>query len=247
MFPAVTLLVAAGGATVFFDVASRTLLQRSVDRALIARVFGLQEGLIMLMLAIGSALAPVLVALLGSRGALLALGVLVPLAALVSLPPIRRLDRRAVLVDDRVASLLRAIPIFEPLRMYELEDVARQLIPVTVGAGDVVIREGDPGDRFYVVVSGVIAVTIHGTEVARLTHGDYVGEIALLRDVPRTATVTAMSEVSLLALEREPFLAAMSGGRRLSAGAGSEIDRRLGELARLDEAEAASHDRNTTP
>ncbi|HEX6845262.1 MAG TPA: cyclic nucleotide-binding domain-containing protein, partial [Actinomycetota bacterium] len=240
--PAALLLAVAGAARSFFDVAARTLLQRSLDREVIARVFGLQEGLIMLGLAIGSALAPVLVAAFGPEGALVAMGVLIPVVAAASFVPLARLDRRAVLVDEGVRSMLRSIAIFEPLPEFELEDVARLLIPVTATTGEVLIREGEPGDRFYVVAAGEVAVRSSDREVARIGPGGYFGEIALLRDVPRTATVVAMSDVSLLALERDDFLSAVSGGRRLSHLADLEIDRRLGELR----PEVPSQDRNTS-
>lgn len=229
---AIVLLVVVGASRSFFDVAARTLLQRSVDGEVITRVFGLQEALIMLGLAVGAVLVPAMDSLFGPRGALVAAGCLFPTLGLASYGALRRLDRRAMLVDEALWSMLQAIPIFEPLRQYELEEVAAHLVPTTAPAGTVLIRKGDPGDRFYVVVAGEAFVGSDGRHIADLGAGDYFGEIALVRDVPRTASVIARTDVRLIALERDDFMASIAWGRRLSAAADAEVDRRLEELRR---------------
>lgn len=227
--PIILLLALAGAARSYFDVAARTLLQRTVDDGVIARVFGVQEGLIMVGLGVGSALAPIFVALFGERGALVAAGILLPVFGLLSLGALRVLDRRAVIPDEFRQHLLRTIPIFAPLPPYELEQVANQLVPFGAAPGEVIIREGDVGDRFFVLVSGEAVIEAKGRRVVDRRAGDYFGEIALLRDVPRTATVRAVSACELFALERDDFLAAVTGGRVFPA-ADEEIDRRLAEL-----------------
>jgi MFS family permease len=225
------LLVVAGAARSFFDVAARTLLQRTVEDDVITRVFGLQEGLIMVALGVGSALAPILIGVFGEQGALVAAGVLLPVAGLGAIGTLRGLDRRAVIPDEFRQHLLRTIPIFEPLPPYELERIANLLIPVRAEAGAEIIREGDVGDRFYVLVSGEAEVVLRSRDrkVVSRQAGDFFGEIALLRDVPRTATVRATTACELFALERDDFLAAVAGGR-VAPAADAEIDRRLAEL-----------------
>ena len=227
--PVLILLLIAGGARSFLDVAVRTLLQRSFRDEVLARVFGLQEGLSMLGLAIGAAAVPIFVSLLGARTAFLPAGALLPATALVLAATLRSLDRRAVLPDPARMALLRAIELFRPLPQPAFELVANRLIPLRAPAGAPVIREGEPGDRFFVLEEGRAVVTVGGREIARLGPGDHFGEIALLRDVPRTATVTAETEVGLLALEREDFLAAVTGSRPSAEAAAALVDRRLAE------------------
>ena len=227
--PVLILLLIAGGARSFLDVAVRTLLQRSVRDEVLARVFGLQEGLSMLGLAIGAAAVPIFVSLLGARSAFLPAGALLPAAALVLAATLRSLDRRAVLPDPAHMALLRAIELFRPLPQPAFELVANRLIPLQTPAGTPVIREGEPGDRFFVLEEGRAVVTVGGREIARLGPGDHFGEIALLRDVPRTATVMAETDLGLLALEREDFLAAVTGSRPSAEAAAAVVDRRLAE------------------
>jgi CRP-like cAMP-binding protein len=107
------------------------------------------------------------------------------------------------------------------------------LIPVEAGAGDVIIREGDEGDRFYVIESGTVEVTRGGTHVVSLGPGDFVGEIALLRNVPRTATVTVTSPAVLQALERKDFIPVVTGHGDVSEAAEDAMTARLGMLRAL--------------
>ncbi len=229
--PIIVLLAAVGAARAFFDVAARTLLQRSVPDAVLARVFGLQEALVMAALALGSAAAPIFVALFGERGAFLAVGALALLAGVSVLPALRVLDRRATIPDAERIALLRTIPMFELLSQPRLERISGALIPVHVTEGAFVIHEGDEGDRFYLIADGQAAVRSRGRELATVSRGNYVGEIALLRDVPRTADVVALTDLDLLALERAEFLSAVTG----APGAGAEVDRRLRQRRALDE------------
>jgi MFS family permease len=225
---AFVLLLLCGVGQAFFNVAGRTLLQRTVDDEVLSRVFGLQEGLMMAGLAIGAVLAPILVAVFGSQGAFIVAGIFLPVAGAAAWGPLRSLDERAV-VPGAELSLLRSIALFQPLEQPVLERLSWNLIPTDARAGAVVITEGDAGDRFYIVMEGQAEVSVGGLPVATLGAGDYFGEIALLRHVPRTATVTAGTDLHLLALEREEFLAAVTGSTVASEAADREASRRLTE------------------
>lgn len=202
-------------AAIFAPFAStgRTLLQRTAPANLFARVFGLLESLSMVGLAVGSLLVPLLVAVGGAEAALIGVGALLPLAAALVGTSIRHLDDRADVPVVQIG-LLRSLPMFAPLPAPELEGVARSLVPVEVAEGAVVVAQGDAGDRFYVVADGEIEVTEDGRAVRSLQRGDAFGEIALLHDVPRTATCTATATTHLYALERDDFLAVVTGHAR---------------------------------
>lgn len=227
------LLVVSGMGKSVLDVTSRTLLQRGVDDDVLARVFGVQEGLNMVALGVGAGLAPVVVSALSPLAAFVVVGSLLPAAALLGFGPIRRLDRSGIVVDPADLDLLRGTPIFEPLGPMALERAGRKLIGVDVAAGTVVTRQGEPGDRFYLVAQGEVEVRRSGAPIARLGAGQYFGEIALLRDAPRNATVVAVTPSSLRAIERSAFLAIMTGSPASHASATREMDRRL---------RASSHD-----
>jgi hypothetical protein len=168
------------------------------------------EGLYMAALAIGSLTASGLVAGAGTRWALAITGAVLPLVVLATWRRIAAIDRSAH-VPDRELSIIRTVPIFAALPPYVLETVASHLAPVEVRAGTTVLREGAPGDRFYVVERGELEVRGSGQVLSRIGPGGSFGEIALLRNVPRTASVVATTDASLLALEREVFLEAVTG------------------------------------
>ena len=221
---ALLLLAAAGAGRSVLDVAGRTILQRTAPGDVLSRVFGVLEGLSMAGLAIGSLLTPLLVDLAGARWAVAGIGALLPLAVLVTARALAEIDRRAPVPVVEVA-LLRTLPLFAPLGAPTLEGLAHGLSELEVRAGTVVIREGDPGDRFYVVAEGELDVDAAGRELRRLRRGECFGEIALLRDVPRTATVTAGTDARLYALDKPSFLASIASHPR-SAG---EAERLVGE------------------
>jgi MFS family permease len=226
---ALLLLGIAGIGKTFFDVTARTLLQRTVDDDVLARVFGVQEGFAMAALAVGSALAPILVVTLGVDATFILAGLALPLVALLVLRRIRAVDRDARLADPDDIALLRGTPIFEPLGPASIERVARNLIHVDAEPGMVVIREGDPGDRFYVIASGEVEVSRRDLPVAKLGPGDFFGEIALLRNIPRTATVAASGFASLRSLDRAQFLAAVTGSPAGAVALGEVMDKRIAE------------------
>jgi CRP-like cAMP-binding protein len=125
-------------------------------------------------------------------------------------------------------ALLVAIPIFAPLSPPVLEQLAARLTPVHAAAGDELIRAGDHGDRFYVVDHGEVEILVEGEPPRREGEGEYFGEIALLRDVPRTATVRAATDVDLFALDRDHFLPAVTGHAGSTQAAEVVIGSRLG-------------------
>jgi MFS family permease len=202
------LVVVAAAGYVRADTVGAILLQRVVPDEILARVFGVVEGMYLAALAAGSALAPLLVAAIGVRGAVVAAGLLLPAVVALIGGRIRSVDLAAK-VPERELELLRSLDLFRSLPAHKLEDVAWRLLPVSASPGDVVIREGDPGDRFYVVDDGEVSVSQDGRPLTTLGPGTYFGEIALLHDVPRVATVTAVTQTSFLALDRGEFLEAL--------------------------------------
>jgi MFS family permease len=211
------------------DVSGLTLLQRTAPPDVLGRVFGVLESLVVGTLGLGAIIAPVLVSLFGVRWALVATGLLLPALALVSWTRLRSIDERAV-VPERELELLRGLPLFAPLAPATLEHLARSLVRVPAPVGTDVTRQGDVGDRFYLVDEGEVEVTSDGEVLATLGPGDYFGEIALLRDVPRTATVSARTDASLLALERDEFVSAVSGHPASLEAADAVVAARLGHL-----------------
>jgi hypothetical protein len=208
------------------DVAGRTLLQRVAPHALLTRVFGVLEGLNMGSLAVGSVIASGAVALLGPDGALLVAGLVLPAALLVTSPALRQMDAAAEIHLAEVA-ILRSIPIFAPLSALALERLAASLVPIRAPSGSIIIREGETGDRYYVVAGGRVEVLVGGRPVRQLSRGEGFGEIALLREVPRTATVSAIEDVELLTLGRDQFLEAVTGHPQSTAAAEAVISQRL--------------------
>ena len=213
------------------DIAGRTLLQRTAPDHVLTRVFGVLEGLGMVALAIGSVAASALVETLGIRLGLLITGAFVPAMLVLLGRRLLAIDRDAEAPDPEMLELFRGLRIFAPLPAASLERVIRHLEPVTVAAGETFIREGEAGDRFYVIVDGTADVSAGRTRIATLSAGDFVGEVALLRDTPRTATVTAATPLRLLALAREPFLEAVTGHPQSRRAADDVIAQRLEKTA----------------
>lgn len=209
------------------DVAGLTLLQRTAPDEVRARVFGVLESVFLGTIGIGAILAPALTSAFGPRGALIAAGAALTAIVLIFWSRLRTVDAPAPVPESEL-ELLGGLPIFAPLPPVVLEQVAIHLSRVRFNAGDAVFRQGDHGDSFYVVADGEVMVAPAGRPAVTLRPGDSFGEIALLRDVSRTATVIARTDAELLALERDVFIAAVTGHAPSTAAADAVIATHLG-------------------
>ena len=204
------MLAVAGGGMTLLDVTGVTMLQRIVPDDKLSRVYGVLETLYMASEGVGAFLAALAVGWVGPRWTLLVAGALLPVAGFLVRRRMASLDV-GVRVPSHEMAVLRETDLFEPLPPTALERVARNVVPVRVPAGDVVIRQGDRGDRFYVIERGTARVTSRNAPVAELGPGAYFGEVALLYDQPRNATVTAETDLTLFVLERDEFLRTVTG------------------------------------
>jgi len=233
IFPTVigafVLLAVAGLSRTVFDVTGRILLQRAAPPQVMGQVFALLESLMDAGLALGAILVPVLVGLSGAQAALVGTALLSVALVAVTWRRLRTIDDAADVPQVQI-QLLRSISIFSPLPAPELEGLARALVLVEASAGATLITEGEPGDCFYAIADGRVSVTKRGQEVATLGRGQGFGEIALIQDVPRTATVVALTDVSLYSLEKEPFVLALTGHAPAARAADDLVAQRLEEL-----------------
>jgi MFS family permease len=204
------------------SVAGLTLVQRAVPDEVLARVFGVIQMLLLASMGIGAALAPVLISFLGIDGALIATGLLVPTLVLLAWRGVSRIDAAGEPPKPDELRVLGSVPIFTPLPGMTLEHLAGRLVPLRFEPGTVVVKEGDQGDRFYIVAEGTLEVSEYGRTLSELKAGGYFGEIALIRDIARTATVTTATDTVLYALDREDFLAAVTS-HPVSAEAAEEV------------------------
>ena len=224
--PAIVLMGALGVGSILVQVNSVTLLQRSADNDVLGRVFAVLESLILGALAIGSLVTPGLVSWLGSRGALIAVGAIAPVLLLPLWPALRRIDAEAVIAVEPL-ELLRRIEIFAGLSEPVLERLAAGATSVSVAAGGVVVSRGEVGNHFYAIAGGKAVVELDDGTTRELGPGDFFGEIALLRDVTRTATVRALETLHLFAVERDEFLIAVTGDAPTLATAENIVTTRL--------------------
>ena len=206
-------LVGYGYASV--KVTGRTLMQRLGDPETLARAIAFLETNRLLAMAVGSLAAPALVELIGIRPALLVFGSLVAAVALVRWQALRVFEIGAP-VSERHYQLLRGSSIFAPLPVDTLEGVTHALVEVEADAGQEVTTQGDRGDRFYMIEDGEVEVFENGVFKPRQGESQCFGEIALIRDVRRTATVRATRPTRLVALPRHRFIEAVAGHRRSS-------------------------------
>jgi MFS family permease len=226
IIPAFVFLGLAGAGRNVMDVAGRTLLQRTVPDQVLSRVLGVLEGLYNISIGIGAVLAPLVILALGLRGTFIAAGLGLAALAGLCLRPLGVIDRRAP-VPGPALDRIRTPALFAPLDGVVLERLAAALQPLRLPAGSVIIREGTPGERFYLIDSGEVVVEKNGVEIARLGAGDYFGEIALLRNIPTTAAVVAHTTVDLLALDPDIFIEAITGSARARRVADDVMARRL--------------------
>jgi MFS family permease len=224
--PAIVLLGVMGVGSILVEINSVTLMQRSADNEVLGRVFAVLGSLVLGALALGSLSAPSIVNWLGVRGALVAVGGFVPVLLLPLWPALRRVDAEAVIAEEPL-ELLRRIEIFAELPEAVLERLAAGATAISVAADGVVVERGEVGNHFYAVASGRAGVELDDGTTRELGPGDFFGEIALLRDVPRTATVRALEPLRLFAVERDEFLTAVTGHDPTLAVAENVVTARL--------------------
>jgi CRP-like cAMP-binding protein/predicted MFS family arabinose efflux permease len=207
---AIACVVIWGGAFSLADSISNALIHRVVDAPRLAPSVAALESSKLLFEGIGALIAPALLSLVGIRAAVIVAGAPLPLMVVFARRPLRAIDDRA---SDRGRPLaaLRRTPSFRGMPMLSLEGLAARLARTSVPAGAVVIRQGDAGDRFYLIDSGRVRVAIDGFAVAEVGPGGSFGEKALLRETPRTATVTAVEPASLWSLDAADFIAVVTG------------------------------------
>jgi MFS family permease len=221
---AIILLAVVGAANSVEDVAAFTLLQRLVPDQLLTRVLGVTWSLAMGGVALGSIAAPLVVEAFGARVAFVAVGAILPLLGLVAYRRLAAIDRAVAPAPE--LELIERVPMFAPLSIAAKERVATNLVPLEVLAGQLVIRAGEVGDRFYIVGEGELDISADGRHTTA-HEADYFGEIALLKDVPRTATVKALVDSRLYALHRDDFLAAVTGHEAAHAAGEAVVEERL--------------------
>jgi MFS family permease len=232
-------LFVVGASDSVLDVSGFTLMQRTVPNRERAGAFGLLEVLGGLSAAAGALVAPFLVGTLGIRGALAGSGLFLPLIAILSWARIARTDDEAI-VPARELALLRNIPMFAPLPMTALERLAAGLTRVTYASGETVMAEGEPGDHYVLIAEGSVDVIQGGRWVSSCRAGEGVGEIALVRGVPRTATVIAREETSGYALSSADFIGALTGFAESAAAGEAMAGERLARSAAEEAAGAES-------
>jgi len=220
----ICLVAVIGVANSVEDVAGFTLLQRVVPNRFLAGALGVFWGLAMGGTAVGSVAASGAVARLGTEASFVVVAAVLPFLLLLTYRKLNALD--ASVTPAAQLEMIEGVPMFAPLSLAAKEQIASALVQVTAEPGDVVIRRGDVGDSFYIVADGRLTAEVAGVETTR-DAGAYFGEIALLRDVPRTATVRATTRTRLYALQRDDFLAVLSGHRSATTAATAVAEARL--------------------
>jgi MFS family permease len=215
-----------GVANVFDDVGVYSALQQVIPSRLMGRALGVRRAVLLLSMGLGSVVAPLLVHAWGARGTLIATGLLAVAVAALSVPSLTAIDRRISAPGPDFA-LLRQVSFFGPLPFAIVEHLATALQSASYEPGEVIIQEGEPAERFYMIAEGQARVSRDGSQLRQMGTGESFGEIALLRRVPRTATVTATSRVQARTLAREEFLAAVIGNAASVEGADEVVSTRL--------------------
>jgi MFS family permease len=199
-----------GIANVVGDVGVYSSLQQVIPSRLMGRALGVRRGVLLLSMGLGSAVTPLLIHALGARGTLVATGVLLVVVTAGFWPSLAAIDSRIAAPGPDLA-VLRQVAFFRPLPFAVIEHLATELQPATYRPGDVIIREGEPGDRFYIIVEGRVRASKEGEQLNEMSAPDSFGEIALLRQTPRVVTITAISQLEARVLARDEFLAAVTG------------------------------------
>jgi MFS family permease len=223
---AVPVLAAVGAGNQITDATGTIMLQRLIPDRKLSRVLGVLESVFTAPEGVGGFAGALLISSFGLGWTLLGIGLFTPTIGFLARRRIAALDVGMRLPEHEIA-LLKRTPVFGPLPPTVLERLAGNAVPLDVDTGTVIIRQGDRGDRFYVLEHGEVEVVKDGRSVGRLVDGDSVGEIALLRDVPRTATVTSTRRSRLLVIERQDFLLALSGHPDAGRAAHAMAEERL--------------------
>jgi predicted MFS family arabinose efflux permease len=226
-------MLAIGISNSLLDVAGFTLAQRTSPNAQRVAVMGLLDAAANAGVTLGAVTAPVLIVLVGLPGALVVTGAILPAAALVMWPAMRRVDETRD-ASGRQTGLIRGVPLFAPLSMAVVEHLADASVRVDFPAGAWVLREGEAGDRFFIIDQGHAEVSQGTTLIRTVGPGDGVGEIALMRDIPRTASVRAVTPVRAWALDRASFLESVTGDALSFRTANALVDRHLAAGSRTD-------------
>jgi MFS family permease len=227
---ALVLLAVLGFGNTFVDVSGLTLLQRAVPDRVLARVTGTLESLILASVAAGALVAPFIIEAIGVRWTFGVFGCVLPVAAALSWHRLSILDTGPGAQLGERLRLLEGVPLMAPLPPAQLEAIANDLEEVEVAGGTSLFKLGDAGDRFWIVASGEIVITLPDRELVVLSAGESFGEIALLRDVPRTASADIVTSARLYGLERDLFIAAVTGHADSAAAAETTIANRLGSV-----------------
>jgi MFS family permease len=215
-----------GVANVFDDAGVYSALQQVIPSRLIGRALAMRRAVLLLSMGLGSIAAPLLIDVWGARGALIATGLLLVVIVALSVPSLTAIDHRIAAPGPDFAPL-RQVSFFGPLPYAIVEHLASELQSATYEPGEVIIREGEPGERFYMIADGQARVGKDGQQLRQMGAGESFGEIALLRQVPRTATVTAVSRLQARTLSREEFLAAVTGNAASAEDADQVVSARL--------------------
>jgi hypothetical protein len=223
----VALMCMIGIGNALVDIGLWTLPARLVPDELLARVFGAAEGLTAASVALGCFVTPFAIDLLGVRGALAVLGLIAPALVVLARRRLRAIDASIAHRDEEV-NVLKKVGMLRPLPMAAVDDLARHVEHAEFGTGQMIFRQGDHGDRFYVIADGEADVTTDGRLIRTLTPGEGFGEIALLRDTTRTATVSARTPLQVFTLDRRHFLPAVSGYQLSMVQADQLMRERLG-------------------
>lgn len=224
-------MAAVGLSNSILDVSGFTLAQRTTPNASRVALLGLIDSVANVGPALGGIVAPLLIASIGTPAALVVTGAILPVVALIGWPAMRQLDEGGPVAARRVA-LVHDQPLFAPLSLASVEHLAGSLTPVRFEDGDWLIREGETGDRYVLVDEGMVEVVQGGRHLSELGPGTGVGEIALLRAVPRTASVIARGPVSAYSLDRTSFLEAVLGHAASHAAASAVSDDHLADDAK---------------
>ncbi len=219
-------MVVIGAANAILDVAGFTILQRTIPNHVRTSMMGLFEGEIAATAGLGGVVAPLLLAAVGVQMAFVITGAILPIVAAVAFRGILRADDVA-LVPEHQLRLLRGIPMFAPLSVGTIEQLAESLVLLQFAPGDVLMRTGDPGDRFIIIDTGTVEVEQAGATLRTIGAGGHVGEIALLRRIPRTATVRAVTDISAFGLDSPSFISAVTGDRDAAVSAERVVDARM--------------------